>query len=186
MSAPAAQQACADWIRDVVVGRKLCPWAAAPLAAGLVHLRTAEARPDALLHAVVDEAQALLHDPPEASRLVVLAPGDWAPDFDELLDLQAAAEQLLDQLDLAEDVLLVSFHPRFHYAEAHPEDPACRSNQSPHPMIHLLQRDDMDRVAADGARVANRNAAMWEAEAAAAQAGDGPGYAGGRAPEEDP
>lgn len=173
-----AVEDCRRWVDEVVVGLGLCPWAAGPLAGGLVRfLGAAGEDPQAVVLAVVDEAQRLCQGPAEASTLVVLeGPG---PDFEGLLGLVEVCEQVLASVGLAEDVQLVAFHPGFCYADSDPEDPANGTNRSPAPMIHLLQRADLDAVRADGADVAQRNATVLRARAAASQSGDGPGYTEG-------
>lgn len=173
-----AVEDCRRWVDEVVVGLGLCPWAAGPLAGGLVRFVEVEgADAEGVVHAVLDESQRLCQGPAEASTLVVLeGPG---PDFEELLGLVHVGEQVLDAVGLAEDVQLVAFHPAFRYDGAEPDDPANGTNRSPAPMIHLLQRADLDAVRADGAAVAQRNATVLRARAAASQGGDGVGYTEG-------
>lgn len=161
-----ALQQCQGWVADIVVGLDLCPWAAAPLAREAVRWRTSGGSSfEETVAEVIFEAQ-LLCDGAAETTLVVLPPRVYAPDFLELLELVDVCTAVLEAQGLADDVQLVAFHPDFQYADTPPEDAANGTNRSPHPMVHLLRRADLDAVRVDGAVVAERNARVLRARAA--------------------
>ena len=161
---PLAQ--CRAWVTDFVVGLDLCPWAAAPLAREAVRWQLSRAQTFAELVAeLVDEARCLLEGPHETT-LVVVSEDRYPLEFLELLQLVEVGTALMRTEGLADDVQLVAFHPDFQYADCSADDPANGTNQSPHPMVHLLRRSDLDAVRVDGAVVAERNARLLRDRAA--------------------
>lgn len=155
------------WIEAVVLGLDLCPFAHAPWRAGRVRLVASRAEgPMELLAELLGEAR-LLADAPEPDTTLLVVPHLLA-DFDDLLDLQAAGEAVLEAEGLDEVVQLVGFHPDYAFADADPEDPANATNRSPHPTLHLLRRAQVaDAVARhpDVHGIAARNVALLRARA---------------------
>lgn len=136
----------------------LCPFAAGPLADGRVRfVETRGADLAEILADVVHEA-GLLVDSDDASTTLIVTPES---SFDDYLDLLAAAEDVLEQL--TPGLQIASFHPDYVFEEADPDDPANRTNRSPHPVLHLLRQDEV-AAAIDGhpdtARIPERNAAL--------------------------
>lgn len=167
MTAEAALSACQAWVRDVVVGLDLCPWAAAPLADGRVRWRaTSEAGLAELIAEVVFEAHVLADDDDLPTSLLVLAHPEATPAFEDLLEGVEIAEAVLDDRGLGALVQLVAFHPEFRYDGSEPDDPANGTNRSPHPMVHLLRVADVAALAVDGAALAERNARVLRAREA--------------------
>lgn len=163
-----AVAACERWVAEVVVGLDLCPWAGAPLSQGRVRfVGVAPATLSELATEVVVEARMLAGEGCDwQTTLLVLEPRAPTPDFETLLDQIDACEGVLDHLGLLDTIHLVAFHPRFRYASGPADDPAHHVNRSPHPMVHLLRRADLDRVTIDGKTVADRNTAVLRAAAA--------------------
>ena len=157
---------CRQWVTDFVVGLDLCPWAHAPLSDGSVRWRSTPATElPALVAEVVFEAEQLAENSDIRTSLLVLADGAAAPELDDLLELVAVSEAVLEDLGLIDTVQLVGFHPAFRYADAEPDDPANQTNQSPVPMVHLLRRRELSELAVDGVRVSERNATLLRARA---------------------
>ena len=134
------------WLEQVVIGLNLCPFAAAPQRSGRIRLiSTAEDSWEGLLTTIVEEVLRLDGSPPEAvSTTLLLTPE--AGSFEDLLDLAAAASELLEELGLGPLYQLVAFHPEFRYADADPGDPANLTNRSPCPLIHILREADVTRA----------------------------------------
>jgi uncharacterized protein len=147
------------WLQDFVLALNLCPFAHAPFSAGAVRIVQSRAADEVeVLAEVVDEAHLLVAEPvPETTLLVVPT---LLANFDDLLDLVAAAEALLERIDLDQDIQLVGFHPDYQFDGAPADDPANATNRSPLPIVHLLRRKDVARAAAshpDVDGIAERN-----------------------------
>lgn len=105
------------WLRELVIGLKLCPWAAPALNAGAIRVRI---HPDddleALTQAVLEEAVALAGMPEAAgakNATVLIGTPRALADFGEFLDFAGVVDDLIDELGLRGKVQLASFHPDY-------------------------------------------------------------------------
>lgn len=155
------------WLRDVIVGLDLCPFAAGPLRRGRVRLAESEATElEAVLLDVMREAQLLVDDDTVETTLLLL-PHALA-DFEDHLEATFLAEDLLAASGLEGTVQLVGFHPDYCFEGADPADPANATNRSPVPLLHLLRTESVSRAIdthPDVNGIAARNVALLRARA---------------------
>ncbi len=138
------------WVREVVVGLNLCPFAAGPLQRGGVAYRVcSETRPATIFRALMEEILAFVEAPAAAVETELWIVPEGLLHFDDYLDVLYAAEQALEDLELAGEVQLASFHPRYRFQDAPTDDPANYTNRSPHPMFHLLREDLLEQALAN-------------------------------------
>lgn len=165
------------WLERVIIGLSLCPFAAGPhqrrgirFAVSATGAGAERADLEGALAEVWLEARRLATEEDGAETTLLLLPRGWSS-FDDLLDLCAAAEALLERTRLAASVQVVAFHPEFCFAGEAPEDAGNLVNQSPLPLLHLLRVEDVSR-AVDGhpdiSRIPTENAARLRALGAAA------------------
>lgn len=150
-------QAVQAWVQEVVVGLNLCPFAAGPLGRGKVGWGSVPVASDAVM-ALLDAVEELKSGAYETYVLVL----PECP-FPQLLDIAAAAEDMLEQTGLDADFQLASFHPEYCFEGAWRDDPANGTNQSPHPALHLLRVEDVSRAVdshPDIAGIPERNMAL--------------------------
>lgn len=128
-----------DWVRNVVVGQNLCPFARRVLEGGNIQVRVHDGGDAKVcLQILIDEVEDLLQkEDGQRTTLLVLTHGFSA--FDDYLDLVAFAEDLLEDLSLENSVQLASFHPAYQFEGSSADDVANYTNRSPFPMLHLLQ-----------------------------------------------
>src|SRR4051812_47398368 len=69
-------------------------------------------------------------------------------DFLGFLDLVARAERLVRKRGLEGVVQVAHFHPRFVFADSDEDDIGNCTNRSPHPVLHLLREESVDRAVA--------------------------------------
>lgn len=146
------EQAIADtrrWLERAVIGLNLCPFAKAVHVRGQVHL-VATSHDDfagvtEVLEREADELLALPSGERDTTLLVVPRGFDDFLLFNELVH---AGERLLGRRGWSGVLQLASFHPRFVFADAEDGDPANFSNRSPHPTLHLLREESLDRAVA--------------------------------------
>lgn len=127
------------WVRGFVVKHDLCPFAAGPLRAGRVRFALSGDDP---LESLLDEVERIQAGVADTTLLVL---GGFA-DFEEFLDLVAAADELLEATGLESSIQLASFHPDYRFAGVPADDPANATNRAPHPVLHLLRVDDVSRA----------------------------------------
>ena len=134
------------WLRDVVVGLDLCPYARGPLAGGRVRLAVARGGLEQRLHALVLEAQRLDDTPPKTLETTLLVLPEAPSAFVPFMDETGLAEHVLADALPGGVLQVVAFHPGFRFADAEPDDPGNAVNRSPVPLWHLLREDSVRRV----------------------------------------
>jgi len=148
-SAPTHQEVTQRWLRQIVVGLNLCPFAAGPLQRDKVWYRVSRSRDEEGLYRdllqALDDFIALDSEAAETGLFIM---GDTLADFDDFLDFLALAEGVMESLDLAGFLQLASFHPRYRFAGSDEEDPANYSNRSPYPMFHFIREAELEEALA--------------------------------------
>ena len=160
------------WMKEVVVGLGLCPWAAGAFVGGAVRVHASAARSRA---AALAEARAALRalgaaDAEAATTLLVLPA---ARDLEAFRDFYAWAvedvEPLLDELELRGVVQVAHFHPQFEFAGGAARDaPEHFTNRAPWPTLHFLREREVSAAldayaAADGDDAEARDPArIWQ------------------------
>jgi hypothetical protein len=154
------------WVREVVVGLELCPFARGPLEAGRVRIVASDAESfEGALGTFVSELEHLVACSSDtlSNTLLVFSNADELHEFTDFLDLVDAAVAILDDAHASHLVQLASFHPDYVFAESDPEDPANQTNRSPHPMLHLLRVEEVEEAIArhpDIDAIPERNASL--------------------------
>ena len=147
-----SEQAVADtrrWLERAVIGLNLCPFAKAVLARQQVHFAATAADDFAgILQDFERELDALLALPPAQRDTTLLAIPRGMDDFLDFHALVQQAERLVRKRKLQGVVQVASFHPRFVFAGALEDDVTNCTNRSPHPTLHLLREESMDRAVA--------------------------------------
>ncbi|MEE2763494.1 MAG: DUF1415 domain-containing protein [Pseudomonadota bacterium] len=131
------------WVKDVVVGYNLCPFAKRELLHDRVRFVVSEANDeDSLLQSLHAELQRL-NDEPEIETTVLIHPGvlqNFAA-YNEFLD---AADGLLAYLELDGIYQVASFHPDYQFEGTEPDAAENYTNRSPYPMLHLLREASLE------------------------------------------
>lgn len=135
------------WLETAVIGLDLCPFAGAVHADKRIRYAVTGAEtPESLLEALIDELRALaMADPGEIETTLLIHPrvfGDFL-DYNDFLDVADAA---IEELSLAGEIQLASFHPCYQFAGSAPGDIENCSNRSPYPMLHLLRESSIERA----------------------------------------
>lgn len=158
------------WVREAVIGLRLCPFAAPVEETLAVVVSEAGAFDDAVRDAL-GAAEALLSTPAIPTTLVVYPAG--LSELDELLDVADALEGALEATG-ADDLLQVaSFHPAYRFDGTAPGDVGNYTNRAPYPAVHLLRVADVTAAIAshpDPEGIPADNIARLEALGAAALA----------------
>jgi hypothetical protein len=82
--------------------------------------------------------------------------GDFL-DYNDFLDV---ADATVDRMALTGVIQVASFHPRYQFAGASPDDITNYTNRSPYPILHLLREASVDAAVAaipDAARIYLQN-----------------------------
>ena len=135
------------WVERVVIGLKLCPFAPAPALKGTIRYAMSEAEtPEALLEDLATELQRLAESPPEELETTLLIHPEVLQDFADFNDFLDIADETLQTMGLEGAIQIASFHPRYQFADAGPDDIGNETNRSPYPTLHLLREESVARA----------------------------------------
>ena len=137
------------WVERAVIGLNLCPFAKAPQVKGLVRYVQSEASdPAGLLTDLMNELQRLAKAPPERLETTLLVHPQVFTDFADFNDFLGVAEDAVADLGLEGVIQVASFHPDYRFEGTTADDITNATNRSPHPTLHLIREDSIDRAVA--------------------------------------
>ena len=137
------------WVDRAVIGLQLCPFAKAPQVKGQIRYTASEAVDgESLLGDLVEELKLLAAEPPDRIETTLLVHPRALLDFEDHNDFLEIAEAALVALDLEGVIQIASFHPHYRFAGSEPDDIANATNRSPHPTLHLLREESIERALA--------------------------------------
>jgi len=156
-----ATAATRHWLEQAVIGLNLCPFAKAVRVKEQIRWVESPARDaQGLLDDLLRELQLLAAADPETVETTLLIHPHALNDFLDYNDFLDVADAAIDELGLTGVLQVASFHPNYQFAGTAPDDVENLSNRSPHPMLHLLREDSIDRAVAafpDTATIYERN-----------------------------
>jgi uncharacterized protein len=149
------------WLTRAVIGLNLCPFAKSVHVKGQIRYVVSEARSvEDVVVELTDELRLLRDtDPQNIDTTLYITPEAFA-DFAEYNDALYFAERLLDELGLAGELQIASFHPQYQFEGTEREDISNYTNRAPYPIFHLLREASIDRAVAafpDAADIYDRN-----------------------------
>eukprot|EP00929_Paragymnodinium_shiwhaense_P010811 TRINITY_DN115793_c0_g1_i1.p1 TRINITY_DN115793_c0_g1~~TRINITY_DN115793_c0_g1_i1.p1 ORF type:complete len:384 (-),score=93.52 TRINITY_DN115793_c0_g1_i1:9-1160(-) len=158
-------EAMSEWVKRVVIGHNLCPWASASLRSGGLAMVALSAgleeeedvaedgeevdKSTALCASLMEHAQLLAQaKPPPGSggaSTVAVAPfcAEFLDDFEVFCDVCTWVDAALDEMGLAGKVQLARFHPDFFFADSDPADASNYVGRAPCPAFHLLREEEV-------------------------------------------
>lgn len=132
------------WVRQVVVGLNLCPFAAAPLKNGRIRYHLCrEVGEEAIYRALLSEMETLIGLPLSEAETSLFVVPRGLQRFEAYLDLLDVVEAAIPEAGLEGVLQLASFHPDYRFAGSDGDDPANYTNRSPYPMFHLIREDSL-------------------------------------------
>jgi hypothetical protein len=142
MRDPVEQTRC--WVKEVVIGLNLCPFARIPFEAGSIRYRVCVARDaDGSYTALLAEMADFVQQSPEQVETGLFIVPRGLEDFGEYLDVLEDAQAALEEAALDDLLQLASFHPDYCFEGLEADDPANYTNRSPYPMFHLIRQDGL-------------------------------------------
>lgn len=156
-----------DWLAKVVIGLRLCPFAAAPFTREQIRYRvSAQQSTDGLAQELAEELRHLDTADPQLCETSLLIHPYVLNDFGDYNQFLDEAEAAVVALDLGGELQIASFHPDYRFAGSAPNDVTNYSNRSPYPMLHLLREASVTRAVAaypDVREIGARNVATLRA-----------------------
>lgn len=131
-----------QWIKSFVIGLELCPFAAAPFNQEKIGFSVYNDIDEIqVAEKVLSQSKELASHEVIETHFVILPKCD--PDFALYYGLVSRIQDIIDEYQDT-GIVLVAFHPSFHYHGSDINDTANATNRSPYPMIHLLKKHSMD------------------------------------------
>ncbi len=135
------------WIADFVIHLNLCPFAKKPFTAGQIRYRVVSSGGEEKLVRVILEELLFLNRSESApiDTTLIIHP-NLLEDFARYNDFLSEVDDLLNRSNLEGIIQIASFHPRYQFADAAPEDTGNYTNRSPFPMLHLLKENSVSKA----------------------------------------
>lgn len=164
MSTEQIENEVARWLDEVVIGLRLCPFAARPRRLGQVDIVVSEARDGEGLLAEIDaKVQQMASTPAEVLDTSLLVIPTLLADFVAYNDFIHILEHYLAACGWEGEFQVASFHPQYCFADAEPDDPANFTNRAPYPIVHFLREASVEAALAgysDPDEIPQRNIAL--------------------------
>jgi hypothetical protein len=135
------------WLRRAVIGLNLCPFAKAVDVKGQIHYAVSRSMG---FKDLLDDLDKELKDlaalaAVDRDTTLFVAPHCLA-DFLEFNDFLTQANRLLVKKGYEGVFQIASLHPLYEFADAEPDDMANYTNRAPHPTLHILREESIDRA----------------------------------------
>ena len=156
-----------DWIKKIVIGYNLCPFAEGPLKEDKLKISVVRGSdPEHVAGAVIYELVSR-SDEMHHGTTVVVAPEFHPDDFHQYMSLvQYIEEDVMEEHELHGLVQIAPFHPQFEFAGSGVDGIDNFTNRSPYPMFHILREDEVenavDKLGGDASKVWSRNVKLLE------------------------
>ena len=138
IDAEAVGESVRNWVKAVVVGLNLCPFAGLELRRNRIRFEVVVADTETLLLASLQDELERLNSDPSIETTLLIHP---------------------NVLQIA------SFHPHYQFAETAEDDVENYTNRSPYPMLHLLREETVARsieTYPDISQIPQRNIALMK------------------------
>lgn len=133
------------WLSTVIIAHTLCPFAKREYDNNSIHYEVIEA-PDleSQLEQIIIECEALDNVAARETSLLIFPKA--LADFEDYLDMLELATKLLEKQGYEGVYQLASFHPKYRFEGAAPDDASHYTNRSPYPMLHILREASVEAV----------------------------------------
>ena len=150
-----------EWIKKVVIGYNLCPFADKPLRENKLKASIVRGDNDQHVAAAVVYELIARSDENQHGTTIVIAPEYYPNDFHAYMSLvQYIEEDVMDEHDLHGVVQLAPFHPQFEFEGSGVDGIDNYTNRSPYPMFHILRENEVagavDKLGGDASKVRRR------------------------------
>jgi len=150
-----------NWMEKAVIGLNLCPFAKAVHVKGQIRYAVSGATSRKALRAdLEDELKTLaVADAAEVDTTLLIHP-DALTDFFDYNDFLDIADEVVEELGLAGEIQIASFHPHYQFDGTELDDIENYTNRSPYPILHLLREASIDIASEafpDAAEIFDRN-----------------------------
>ena len=145
------------WVRHVVVGLNLCPFAEKPMREKKLSIKIVHDE-DQILPVSLEEMMRLAES---SGTALIVCPECHSDDFVSFLVVEHQVQELIARNNLEGIIQVAPFHPLFRFEGSKESDPDNYTNRSPYPTFHILREEEVtnavDKLDGDAATVWMRN-----------------------------
>jgi uncharacterized protein len=139
--------AVSTWLRQVVIGLQLCPFAAKPMQENRVRYKVTDTNDDeSLLDALKSECEFMTSVSAIEVETSLLIVANHLDDFWSYNQFLVWANQLIKREGYEGVFQLASFHPDYCFAGTDPEDAENLTNRSPYPILHIIREASLEKA----------------------------------------
>ena len=142
------------WLKDVVIGLNLCPFAAKPFGDKRIRIEVFEGDTEAGLLEMLQSELTLMDErpienqPPEETETVIettlIVIPNMLHNFDTYNQFLDLVDALLDKFSWTGQYQIASFHPQYCFAGTVPDSPENLTNRSPYPLLHIIREASIE------------------------------------------
>jgi hypothetical protein len=134
-----------QWLKDVVIGIQLCPFAKAPFQKNKIRFFVSKATTEEQLIEDLIKECGRLDSSPDIETTLLICP-TLLYDFFMYSQFLLWAEKTLKQQGWEGTYQIASFHPDYEFAGTEKSDPQNLTNRSPYPILHLLREERLSKI----------------------------------------
>lgn len=135
------------WLKDIVIGLNLCPFAKRPFVKGGIRIEYSDAESGEELTRHLLEELNLLNIDAEIETTLLVHP-HFLQDFEDYLSFVDFTQDILIETGLEGEIQIASFHPDYYFDGVAVDDIGNYTNRSPFPMLHLIREDSISEAVA--------------------------------------
>lgn len=137
------------WLERAVIGLNLCPFAKAVHVKNQIRYVVSEAiSVEMLIENLLLELNHLAKVSVEEIDTTLIIHPHVLNDFLDYNDFLDVADGAVEELGLAGEIQVASFHPQYQFADTECDDITNYTNRAPYPTLHLLREASVERAVA--------------------------------------
>ncbi|GAM73926.1 hypothetical protein JCM19241_5122 [Vibrio ishigakensis] len=141
------QQETLQWLKEVVIGLNLCPFAAKPFKKDQIRIAVSEGKSEEeVLETLLQEMLLLDNEPADVLETTLVVIPNFLQDFTDYNFFLDWVEALIKQQGYEGIYQVATFHPDYCFNGCEPEDVENLTNRSPYPVIHLIREESISKV----------------------------------------
>jgi len=138
------------WLKNIVIGLNLCPFASHPFLNNRVRIAVCEtSSAKEILNVVESELELLSNSSSEVLETTLIVTPNAFPDFLDYNDFLSRIEAKIKKLKFEGEYQVASFHPDYQFHDTKPNDRENLTNRAPYPIFHLLREESLEYALAN-------------------------------------
>jgi len=135
------------WLKSVVIGLNLCPFANKPYIKKKVRLSVELGNSEAdIVSCLLNELILLSNDSEKLIETTLIAVPNIFQDFIDYNDFLYSADELLIKHGYEGVFQIASFHPQYQFSDTEPTAAENFTNRAPYPLFHIIREESLSEA----------------------------------------